>query len=109
MVNNLLDGWLKLSVGEAGFYAVLGYAFVFFGILLLIIVLTLLGKIIDKINGIKKEGIGVEEVQTTQPAVQTDMEKVDPQVVAVITAALMAYYQTEQPKCDFVVKRIRKI
>ena len=33
-----------ISVGEAGVYALLGYAFVFFGIVLLMIVITAFGK-----------------------------------------------------------------
>ena len=38
-------GWFKMDVAEAGLYALLGYAVVFFGIVLLMIVVMVMGKI----------------------------------------------------------------
>ena len=39
------QGWFKMDIGEAGLYALLGYAVVFFGLILLMIVITIMGKI----------------------------------------------------------------
>ena len=39
------QGWFKMDIGEAGLYALLGYAVVFFGIVLLMIVVMVMGKI----------------------------------------------------------------
>ena len=39
------QGWFKMDIGEAGLYALLGYAVVFFGIVSLMIVVTIMGKI----------------------------------------------------------------
>ena len=39
------QGWFKMDVGEAGLYTLLGYAVVFFGIVLLMVVITIMGKI----------------------------------------------------------------
>ena len=39
------QGWFKMDIAEAGLYALLGYAVVFFGIVLLMIVVTIMGKI----------------------------------------------------------------
>jgi methionyl-tRNA synthetase len=35
--------------------------------------------------------------------------EVDEETVAIITAAIMAYYQKNNPKCEFTVRRIKKI
>ena len=42
-------------------------------------------------------------------APQPVSDEVDEETLAVITAALMAYYAQEKPKCEFTVKRIKRI
>lgn len=102
----LLAEWFQFSVGEGAFYAVFGFTFVFFGILLLILILSGVGKIMSKINAKK-----MKDVAPIQPPKieRVEEEGVSPEVVAAITAALMAYYQEEESKCDFVVRRIKKV
>ena len=41
----LLTNTMDMSIGEAGITALLGYAVVFFGLILLMIVITILGKV----------------------------------------------------------------
>ena len=48
------QGWFKMDIGEAGLYALLGYAVVFFGIVLLMIVVTVMGKIFVAAENKKK-------------------------------------------------------
>jgi hypothetical protein len=36
-------------------------------------------------------------------------EELSDEVVAVITAAIAAYYQKENKKCEFTVKRIKRV
>ena len=48
------QGWFKMDVAEAGLYALLGYAVVFFGIVLLMIVVTVMGKIFVSAENKKK-------------------------------------------------------
>jgi len=48
------QGWFKMDVGEAGLYALLGYAVVFFGIVLLMIVVMVMGKIFITAENKKK-------------------------------------------------------
>ena len=48
------DGWFKMDIGEAGLYALLGYAVVFFGIVLLMIVVMIMGKIFVAAENKKK-------------------------------------------------------
>ena len=52
-----------------------------------------------------------KEVPTTaaQAIAVADAEVVDEETVAVITAALMAYYKQAKPECGFIVKRIKRI
>ncbi len=50
---NLLDGWFQFPVGDAAFYAIFGFMFVFLGITLLIVILTCLGKGMDAWRGRK--------------------------------------------------------
>lgn len=110
MLMNLLDGWFKMDVGEGAFYAAFGFVFVFLGITLLILFFTLLGKLMDVIN--KKK---VKKAELILPAEKPKEKKaeesdgISPEVAAVISAAIAAYYEGSVSKCDFVVKRIRKI
>ncbi len=102
----------KATVGETALYAILGYLVVFIGIAFLIFVVWGIGKILSKING---ESHSVEKnkkeekkpVQTQAP--QTTEDELNDETVAVIMAALMAYYQQTNAKCDFIVKRIKRI
>ena len=50
-------------------------------------------------------------VATVEPAVVPTeaISDVDEETVAMIMAAIMAYYQTNNPKCEFTVKRIKRI
>ena len=38
-----------------------------------------------------------------------DSEEVSEETLAVITAALMAYYEMNNPKCEFTIKRIKRL
>lgn len=104
---NLLDGWFQYDLGEGAFYAVFGFVFVFIGITILILLFMGLGKIMESVNQRKKNKSVKAEPAVSSAAAQE--EGVSPEVVAVITAAIAAYYEKEQTKCEFVVKRIRKI
>ena len=103
---NLLDGWLKVDLGEGAFYALLGFLFVFVGILILVVIFTLLGMVMKRLNGKTKKD--VEAPPVFSPVEKTE-SGISPETVAAITAAIMCYYQKENIKCDFVVRRIKRI
>ena len=123
-MNNLLDSWFKLSIGEGAFYAAFGFLFVFLGIVLLIIFFTVLGMIMKKVNARKKakasvqhkksvahkEGM-VEEKAPVMPAEAENSaeEEVTPELVAVISAAIAAYCGESAQNCGFVVRRIKRL
>ena len=58
-------------------------------------------------KAVKKEETKEVLPKTVQPS--TDEENVSEETVAVITAALMAYYQKSNPKCEFTVRRIKRL
>lgn len=110
--DNAAKGYPKnVPVGEAALYALLGFVVVFVGIALLIFIVWLVGKIITKFTATKmkqKEKSSAEENVSTQLAI-ADGDEISEETVAAITAAIMAYYQNEQSKCEFTVKRIKKV
>ena len=108
MLMNLLDGWFKFSVGEGAFYAVFGFIFVVLGITLLIVIFTLLGLIMKKVNSRKGKA---KETKSKEPAaaVKPAEEGVSAEIIAVISAAIAAYYEGSAQKCDFVVRRIKRL
>jgi sodium pump decarboxylase gamma subunit len=108
MLNSLLA---NVSISEAAIYAVLGFAIVFGGIAFLILVVWLVGKVMVKSTAKpveKKEKPSSQAATNTLAATETT-EEISEETVAVITAAIMAYYQQTQPKCEFTVKRIKRI
>lgn len=113
MLNSLLtsaaDKTRTVPISEAALYAVLGFAIVFVGIAFLILVVWLVGRAMVKANA----GVGkVKEIKTpvAESIVVADVsEDLTDETVAVITAAIMAYYQQTNPKCEFTVKRIKRI
>ncbi len=120
MIWNLLTGAADKtrefsSVGEAALYALLGFIVVFVGIAFLIFVVWLVGKIMTKTTGkagdktAKKTQPKEKELPKAQPAQKTENEEITDETVAIITAAIMAYYQQNNPKCEFTVKRIKRI
>jgi sodium pump decarboxylase gamma subunit len=103
------DKTRTVGVGEAALYALLGFLVVFIGITFLIFVVWLVGKIVGSIEMKIQE----KQAETTAESPQVNAENVDDELseetLAVITAALMAYYQKNNPKCEFTVKRIKRI
>ena len=116
MLFNLLsqteDPFRKATIGESALYALLGFLVVFVGIAFLILVVWLVGKLMTKSNPVPQTK--VEEVPKTAESVAeslavADGDEITDETIAVITAALMAYYQQNNPKCEFTVKRIKRI
>ena len=97
----------KASLGEAALYALIGFLVVFLGIALLILVVWAVGKIMSKTMVQKQPKTIKVEKEPVQP--KEDLNDLDEETVAVIMATLMAYYQTNNPKCEFTVKRIKRI
>ena len=99
--------------GEACVYALIGFLIVFAGIALIILIIWLIGLLMRKTNnlafltniGKKRKKVKEEVVEARVP----EDEEIPPEVRAAIVAAIMAYYTADKPKCEFKVKRIKKI
>ena len=117
MLTNLLtsaslpEGYQEVSIGTASLYALIGYLIVFAGIAFLIFVVWLVGKFMTKPQpAVKKEESIDEKIALDMPMQDAVLEdEVDEETAAVIMAALMAYYETNYPKCEFTVKRIKRV
>ncbi len=108
-MENLLQPWFKMNIGEGAFYAVFGLLFVFIGIALLVLILMLVGFIMKKVNAKqekKTEVISDPPVPALYPPAD---DGIPPEVIAAIMAALMGYYKKENTKCDFIVRRIKRL
>lgn len=100
------------GIGEASLYAVLGFAVVFVGIIFLIFVVWAVGRIMSQTTGKtakEKPQPKAKKEPKAEPAPKTEVDEITEETVAVITAAIMAYYQQNGPKCEFTVKRIKRI
>lgn len=115
MYNNLLavaDKSRTVPISEAALYALLGFLVVFLGISFLILMVWLVGKVISNRKGIAikpvKEKITVNPEITESLAV-AESESISEETVAMIMAALTAYYEKTNKKCEFTVRRIKRI
>jgi len=108
---NAVDKTRTVPLGEAALLALLGFAVVFFGIAFLIFVVWLVGKIMVKTNGQKMSSeVKPQPKPAATPVVAAPtVEEISEETVAIIMAALMAYYEQTNPKCEFTVKRIKRI
>ena len=111
LLASVVDKTRAVSIPEAALLALLGFAIVVLGIAFLILILSVSGKVMSKINA--KSTAPKERKETKQAeipqAVQAVSDELDDETVAVIMAAIMAYYQQTNAKCDFKVKRIKRI
>ena len=119
MYNSLLEivagsdgNYYFSNFGEALIYALLGFVIVFVGIVLIILIIWFVGFLMRKtnnfafLNKIKRKKKASEPVAEVS---ETNDGEIPDEIKAAIIAAIMAYYTKEQPKCEFKVKRIKRI
>lgn len=100
-----------LNIGEALVYALLGFAVTFLGIIILIFFVWAYGKIIKSVRqGMGKKAKGKAEESGEQTAVTEGADgEIPVEVRLAIVAAIAAYYEGESSKCEFKVKRIKRL
>lgn len=106
----LPEGYQKVSISVAALYALIGFTVVFAGIALLIFIVWAVGKVMHK----NAPQTSVKKAPVVEPQIKQELaiaadDGISEETVAVIMAALTAYYQTNNPKCEFTVKRIKRI
>ena len=102
------------ALGNGALVFLVGLLVVFAGILVLVLSITLVGKIITKFK--------IGETTTTTETVTETVTEVEEAVVveesdgipaeikvAIIAAVTSYYFAENKSKCDFVVKKIRRI
>ncbi len=101
----MLNDLLMSTLGTASFTFVMGILVVFFGICVIILFVTISGYIFNS----KKKKEKAEPVKEVIPTVNED--GIDEKVKVAIIAAISAYYfsNSENKKCDFVVKKIKRL
>lgn len=114
MLYNLLastatDGMSKWGWGVFTF--ILGMVVVFLGMALLVLFVSGVAKLF---SAKKKENKGDDEESEQEEVMQTSLPDVDDgdipeNVKAAIIAAVIAYYQGEDKKHEFVVRKIKKL
>lgn len=113
LIDTLPEGGVQATFLEAVLYALMGYLVVFAGIAFLILVVWLVGKLMTKTGGVKlRKGKKTVVENTPSPVAEVlpeQSEEVDEETIAVIMAALTAYYEKNDPKCEFTIKRIKKV
>ena len=101
-----------IGLPEASLYALLGFLVVFLGIAFLILIVWAVGKFMQKDAPVAKKAepapVKKEKVEVSATA-PVNEDAVSEETIAVITAAIMAYYEKNNPKCEFTVRRIKKI
>lgn len=108
LLSSTVEKTRNATLGEAALYALMGFAIVFIGIAFLIFIVWLVGKVMTKTTK-SVEPKKTEPTPKPTPVASVVEEELSDEVVAVIMAALTAYYQQNNPKCEFTVKRIKRI
>ena len=108
-----------VGFGESALYGLIGYAVVFLGIAFLIFIVWAVGQLLSKNKGQaapKGKAIQKNEKEVANTRIEpvkteniVETEEISEETIAIITAAVMAYYEKNNPKCEFTLKRIKRI
>lgn len=110
------DNFYFDNFGEAALYALLGFVVVFIGIALIIGIIWLVGLIMRKTNNLEFLTKKRDKKPKADNAVAAQVEKtsvsedeIPDEIKVAIMAAIMAYYENSEEKCQFKVKRIKRL
>jgi Na+-transporting methylmalonyl-CoA/oxaloacetate decarboxylase gamma subunit len=90
------------------FVFILGLLVVFFGMIIIITAVTICGKIFASTETKPQKKVEAPAIEQVKPTTESE-EEVPEHVKVAIIAAISAYYFNAQSKCDFVVKKIKRI
>lgn len=93
------------------FTFVLGILVIFFGMTIIILFLTIIGKVFDKVSG-KQPKKSVEKPQKTVESSPIQVQKTDEvdekTRVAIISAIYALLQQENKSQCEFIVRKITR-
>ena len=112
MLNLLASKVDKMPAVTGGLYTfVLGLLVVFLGIAIIVVFVTIAGKIFNasenKVKAPKQKVEPIKE-EVVNNAPSADDGEIPEHVKVAIVAAISAYYEEAKSNCDFVVKKIRR-
>jgi len=94
-------------------YALIGFVVVFIGIALLILIIWLIGYVFKNIESKKSEkvepAVTIEEVSGSTVSESEASDEIPDEIKAVIMAAIIGYYDKKEEKCEFTVRRIKRL
>ena len=99
------------ALGNGALVFLVGLLVVFFGILIIVLSIMLVGKVLTKLN------LGETTTTTTETATEEieevvveESDGIPAEIKVAIIAAVTSYYFTEaKSKCDFIVKKIKRL
>ncbi len=116
---------------EPAIYAVMGLAIVFLGIVLLIVLIWAVGLLMRKTNNLqilsrvhpikklielfkgepskKQASEPIPQLKNVEMIEESSNDEISDEIKVAIVAALMAYYSKQENKCEFTVKRIKRL
>lgn len=97
---------MDTPLGNGLFVFILGVLVVFLGMLIIVLSVTICGKIMNKPTEEKKEEVKVEVASEPAPI---QNEEIPDHIKAAIVAVISAYYFDRKSTCDFKVKKIKRI
>ena len=101
-MNNLLA---MLPIEQGVFVFLLGLLIVFFGITIIVVVISIIGSIMKRL---KDKPAKQKSAEAPAAALVAEGEE-DESVRAAIIAAVMAYYMAQGNACKFKIKKIKRI
>lgn len=110
LLNALPAGGKDIGAGEGALDALIGYLVVFLGIAFLIFVVWAVGKGMEAFQRKAAKAKSIPQMESPKETIEkVSEEELSEETIAVIMAALTAFYETNNPKCEFTVKRIKRI
>ena len=111
MLNLLANKVDKMPEVLGGLYTfVLGMVVIFLGIAIIVLFVTIAGKVLNASENKKETKQPKAEVKPVVEKVEevADNGEVPDHIKVAIVAAITAYYEEAKSNCDFVVKKIRR-
>lgn len=91
---------------------IIGLLIVFLGIVIIVLFVQLAGKIFNKTETVTETTVTTEETATEEVVEETveESDGIPTNIKLAIIAAVTSYYFSEsKPKCDFIVKKIKRL
>lgn len=98
----------RIGLGEAALYALIGQVVVFVGIAFLVLIVWAVGLAFKRLPGKPDKKEKSVPVETIVNESVPNSNELDAETIAVITAAIAAYYEEQQIPCEFVIKKIKR-